>query len=162
MARTKPIGFNNFRTFSFVSNDGSGFTFFRKASFSKEDGSKHRLYTGPSITSVSADASTPLVTTTENHGFVIGQTVVLHGLPNIGSGYATPHPLLGAQVIASTPASNTFTVVGTLDTSGYATGAVGIVGVDIEAEILVANFACIPGGLCEDEYPAAWEIPLVG
>ena len=95
MARPKPVGFDNYRTFSFVSNDGSGFTFFRKASFSVEDGSQHRLYAGPSLASVGA-AADAVITTDEPHGFHLGQTVVLHGMPDsLAALLNGPHVIFG-------------------------------------------------------------------
>jgi hypothetical protein len=122
MARPKPVGFDNYRTFSFVSNDGSGFTFFRKASFSVEVSSQHRLYVGPSILSVAA-ASDAVITTDEPHGFHHGQTVVIHGMPD-----ALATLLNGSHVIFAVTA-NSFKVTGdTTDADSNVTGGAFVVG----------------------------------
>jgi hypothetical protein len=155
MSRPKPIGFDNWKTFSFVSNDGSGFTFFRKASFSLIESSEHKLYAGPSIASTDADADCT-ITTDEPHGFKVGQTVVIHGMTSPASGV-----LDGSHVITEVPSTTTFKI-GVDTTAEGATAGVGIVGVDIEARIPVANYCCVPGGLCIEDHPEAWEMPLVG
>ena len=59
---TKPIGFDNFKTFSFVSNDGSGFTFFRKASFTLTETGLHYVFAGPSIAAMSASSARTIAT----------------------------------------------------------------------------------------------------
>ena len=155
MPLTKPIGFDNFRTYSFIANDGSAFTFFRKASFSRIYDTEHKLFTGPSIASTSADADC-IITTDEPHGFKVGQEVVFHGLT-----FPVVNVLDGQKVITSVPTTTTFTVGEDTTVEGATTG-VGIVGVDIEARIPVAQYACVPGANCADDHPAAWEIPIVG
>ena len=155
MARPKPIGFDNWKTFSFVSNDGSGFTFFRKASFSVEVSSEHRLYAGASIASTSS-AADAVITTDEAHGLVVGQAVYLYGLTSPVSGV-----LGGSHVITAVPSSTTFKL-GLNTTTEGATAGVGIVGVDIDARIPVANYCCVPGGVCIEDHPEAWEMPIVG
>lgn len=155
MARPKPIGFDNWKTFSFVSNDGSGFTFFRKASFSIIESAEHRLFVGPSIASTNSAADC-IITTAEPHGFSVGQTVVIHGMTAPASGV-----LGGSHVVTEIPSATTFKL-GLDTTSEGATSGVGIVGVDMEARIPVANYAVVPGGLCIDDHPEAWEMPLVG
>ena len=116
MARPKPIGFDNYRTFSFVANDGSGFTFFRKASFSVEESSMHRLYAGASIASVAAAASA-IITTAEPHGLHHGQAVVIHGMPD-----ALATLLNGPHVIYDVTASS-FKVTGDTTNGGSAVTA---------------------------------------
>lgn len=155
MARPKPIGFDNFKTFSFVLNDGSGFSLFRKASFSIEESSLHKLYAGPSIASTDANLDCT-ITTAEDHGFVVGQSIVIHGMTDPVSGV-----LNGPQIVSAVPSSTTFKVGVSTLTEGATTG-VGIAGVDIEARIPVANYCCIPGDLCINDHPEAWEMPLVG
>ena len=154
MARPKPIGFDNYRTFSFVANDGSGFTFFRKASFSIEGDGLHRLYAGASIAAVAGGAPST-VTTAEPHGLHNGQTVVIHGMP---AGLA----LLNKSHVISGVSSTGFSVVGDAAMAGLSCTDVGIVGTDIEARIPVANYAIVPGELCVGDHPEAWEMPLVG
>jgi len=154
MSRPRPIGFNNWKTFSFISNDGSGFTFFRKASFSVELSSNHSLFVGPSIASTSA-AADAVITTTEAHGFYVGQSIYIKGLPSPVSGV-----LDGPFIITEVPTTTTFKVG--VDTTGAgASSGAGIAGVDLNARIAVANYSCVPGGLCEEDHPAAWET-LVG
>jgi len=155
MARPKPIGFDNWRTFSFVANDGSGFTFFRKASFSREVSTHHKLYVGPNIASTNANANCT-ITTAEAHGLMVGQSVVLHGLPSPVSGV-----LNGERIITAVPTTTTFQLGINTVTEG-ATTAAGMVGVDTEARIPVTNYAIVPGGLCIEEHGEAWELPFVG
>tara|TARA_R110000824_G_scaffold84400_1_gene210594 strand:- start:35 stop:499 length:465 start_codon:yes stop_codon:yes gene_type:complete len=154
MARPKPIGFDNWQTFSFVSNDGSGFTFFRKASFSLEVGGNHSLFAGASI--ASTDAATYCgITTDEAHGFHVGQTIYLHGLPSAVAA------LNGIQVITHTPSTTIFQVAVDTTSLGTTTG-IGLTGADLEARIPVVNYCIVPGGNATEDYPEAWENPLVG
>lgn len=155
MARPKPIGFDNFRTFSFVSNDSSGFTFFRKASFSVVESASHRLYTGPSISTLTVTSSVASVTTPEPHGFHVGQSVRLHGLP-----LALAALNIELSVVAIT--STTIFTVAAAGIANMTVAGVGMAGVDIEAGIPVATYAIIPGELCIADHPEAWETPLVG
>lgn len=115
----------------------------------------HKLYAGPSIASTNANANCT-ITTVEPHGFTVGQTVVVHNLP---ANVATV--LNKAHVITAVPTTTTFQVGVSTVTEG-ATIGVGMVGVDLEARIPVANYCCVPGGLCIDDHPEAWEMPLVG
>lgn len=152
---TKPIGFDNFKTFSFVSGDGSGFTFFRKASFTITETGLHKVYAGPNITSVSS-ATDAVITTAEAHGFHTGQSIRLYGLPALMSALNTTHVI---TVLTTT----TFQI--DADTSGTAAvSGVGIAGVDLAVYIPEANYSVVPGANCMDSFVVvnAWDLPLVG
>jgi len=214
MARPKPLGFDNWKTFSFVSSDGSGLSFYRKASFGINTGGFHKLYVGPNLVSTSAHGSEPIITTAEAHGYKIGQVVTIHSLPNNPAGGA--HPLNGEKIITGILSATSFKVAGDTDNAespvtsgvfvvgrdytivsvgstdfvaehgasantvgvvftaavvgtgtgtalrGLSTRGSGIVGVDIEASIDSTKYSMIPGDVCADEHPEAWEMPLVG
>lgn len=213
MARPKPLGFDNWRTFSFVSSDGSGLSFFRKASFGVTVGGFHKLFAGPSIVSTTAHGTEPIITTAEPHGYAAGRSVRIHNLPGSTSG--TANPLNGDRVITEivsttkfkvaadtdnaeaavtagsfvvgriytivSAGSTDFTLIGAANSAvgtvfqatgvgagtgtalrGFSTLDSGIVGVDIEASIDDTKYSMVPGDLCINEHPEAWEMPLVG
>jgi hypothetical protein len=115
MARTKPLGFDNWRTFSFVSSDGSGLSFFRRASFGVTNGGFHQLFVGPSIISVTSHTTEPTIETNEPHGYAIGQSVRIHGVPNNPTG-GSSSALIGPQVVTGIVSPTKFKVAA--NTSG--------------------------------------------
>lgn len=155
----KPIGFDNWRAFFFTSKNGSN-PFWIKASFCVQEVdaggvNRYRLYRGPNILTTSAEASATIATT-EPHGFRDGDTVRIHGLP------ATHDVLNTSLVITAAPETpSIFTVAVATNVIGI-TAAVGMVGVDIGAAISVADWDMLPGRLCVEDYPAAWEMPWEG
>ena len=166
MAAPKPIGFDNWRAFFFLSKDGSGNKFWIKGSFCMIESLIYGIYRGPSILSVSCAAAVATVTTGEAHGFHLNQVIRLHNLPNNMSALA------GVDVVVlSTPSATTFTVASPggappagLDGVSFASGAyVGaIAGVSIGAGIAVGDYTMAPGRLCVEDYPDAWELPFEG
>lgn len=157
MAAPKPIGFDNWRAFFFLSKDGSGNKFWIKASFCVDDGSgSFRLFRGPSITSVTGGASAVTVVCSENHGFHTNQKIRLHGLPN------NLNSLLGVDHIITVTNSTTFTIT-TTTLNGQSCGDIGaMAGVDIGTGILTADYTMAPGRLCIEDYPDPWELPFEG
>lgn len=218
MAKTKPLGFDNWRTFSFVSSDGSGLSFFRKASFGVTAGGFHLLFTGPSIVAVAdIDGIEALVTTGEAHGYAIGQAIYISGIPNNPTGGAAsalvgnrvvtgivsptqfkvladasaepdrpvlvtgPNFVVGETYVIASTGGTSFTSIGasantigvTFTASGIGTGItgtayraaeipIGVSGVDIGASIDADKYSMIPGDVCINDHPEAWEMPLVG
>lgn len=222
MAKNKPLGFGNWRTFSFVSSDGSGLSFFRKASFGITSGGYHKLFTGPSLVAVANDPGNSgvktIVTTEEPHGYSIGQAVYFHGVPNNPSGGADsalvtaeriitdivsptkfkvladtsaepnrpvmvtgPGFVVGETYVIVTTGGTSFTSIGasantvgiTFTATNVGTGItgtayrsaevpIGVVGTDIGASIESTKYSMIPGDLCINDHPEAWEMPMVG
>ena len=155
MPATKPIGFDNFRTIQLISKDGSGSWMWIKASFAVEESATHKLFRGPYISATTAAANT-LVTTVEAHGFHVGQSIRIHKMPSALAG------LNGLWVVVTIPSTTTFTVIFDSTTLGNTTAVKAMVGVDIDARLLVADYALIPGRLFIEDYPDAWEMPLEG
>ena len=96
------------------------------------------------------------IETAEPHGFHVGQSVMIHGMPA-----AVAAALDGPQVVTAIVSTTEFQIG--VSTSGMgATTNVGIVGIDLEARIPTSNYCCVPGDLCINDHPEAWEMPLVG
>lgn len=153
MAKPLPVGFSNWRTFFFVNNVIAN-NFYAKASFSRIVSDVIHLYRGPSIASTSA-ANPVVITTAEAHGFKVGQTVSIDGMPNALSA------LNAEWVITAVGSPTTFSVGFNSTTPGTSTGY-GMAGVDIGVAAPTASFSLMPGALCVDDYPAAHELPWEG
>ncbi len=153
MAKPLPVGFPNWRAF-FFPNIAVANNLYVKASFVESDGTNWRAYRGPTIASITA-ASSAVVTTAEAHGFHVGQTIRINGLPNALSAINTTH------VITAVGSSTTFTIAASTTGLSSVVGA-AIVGVDMGLTLLAASFGVVPGALCVDDYPGAHELPWEG
>ncbi len=139
--------------------DASGLKFWQKASFGKVVITNYRLYQGPSITSVTGNATTTVsMLTGEAHGFGVGKSVMLNGFPNALVD-------LNAEFLITAVADTThFSITRATALAAGTTALTGaITGVDMGAEILLANVVVLPDSrLVTQDYPAAYEMPLVG
>ena len=68
----KPIGFDNWLTFAFITDTARNFTII--GSFAHNDGTTWRIYRGPNVSSIT-DAAAAVITTAEPHGLQSGQRV---------------------------------------------------------------------------------------
>jgi hypothetical protein len=159
----KPIGFDNWRTFFFVSKDGSNGKFWRKGSFVAREASQHKLYRGPSIAATN-EAAAVTITTDEAHEFPVGKRVRISGMPDALAGLnagSDPVNDNGEWVVLTVPTPTTFTVG--FDSTGLGTTTgIGVVGVFVGDYIPADDYAMVTGRNCTDEYPAAWELPWEG
>lgn len=154
MISIKPAGADEWRRFFFTSKDGSGRNFWQTACFSVIDGASYKLFRGAAIASTSAAASA-LITTSENHGYHVGQKIRLTGLPYEVDG------LNDEFYVLTVPSATTFTVG--FDTSALsATAGVGLTGADIGSSILVADYGIVEGQKVKDAYLEFWQLPLEG
>jgi hypothetical protein len=156
MSAPKPVGFDNWRTFYFISVDGSGNKVANKGSFCIEDDNKHKIYRGPSIASTTA-ANPVVITTAEPHEFQVGQSVRFHDL------HASIASAFGAieHVVTAVGSTTTFSVA--VSTVGMGTTAdLGVVGIDSQNSMKVANWDMLAGRNCKEDYPDPWETAFEG
>jgi len=153
MAKPLPIGFSNWKT-HFFANLAVANNFYIKGSFIGSDGTNYQVFRGPNIASTTA-ANPTVVTTSEAHGFHVGQTIQIEGMPNAVSA------MNASWVITAVGSSTTFTIGFNSTGLGTTTGR-GIAGVDSGLKVPVANYAYTPGANCVDDYPAAHELPWEG
>ena len=159
MAAPQPVGFANFRTFYFILTDGTGQKFWQKASFGIADTTNFRLYQGPTITSVTGNGTTTVsVLAAEAHGFVVGQSITLHGFPNALDN------LNGNFLVTAVADATHFSITRATALAAGTTAVTGVIaGVDTGAEMLLSSVIVLPDSrLVTQDYPAAYEMPLVG
>lgn len=146
---TKPVGFDNWRQHFLKQVGDSGDPPWVLASFFLNDSGEIKLFRGPDIVSSTSGASS-VITTAENHGFVVGDVIYIKG---------HSAELNGSRTITSVPNPDEFSVG--VDTTAIATG--GMVGKKVDGYWPVTQVAqVIVADLYINTYPEPWQGPFEG